>query len=315
MRDKLITVFGGGGFVGRYVCEALLAAGARIRVAQRNPQNAIRIKPLGNLGQVQLVSADVTQAESVARAVQGADMVVNLVGSFDNMEAVQHKAAETVAKAAKKAKVQTLLHMSAIGADSGSDSAYGRSKGDGEAAVRKAFKGAIILRPSIVFGREDEFVNRFAKLIRMAPIMPVIGADTKFQPVFVGDVAKMVACCLSDIAAHAGKTYELGGPQILTMMELNQWIAAAIGRSPIFVPVPGPAAKALAIATGWLPGAPITLDQLRMLAKDNVVNGTDGLHVCDIPETSLDAVAHDWLDIYRKSGRYGGKLVEDITAS
>jgi len=313
MRGKLITIFGGGGFVGRYVCEDLLAAGARVRVAQRDPQGAIRIKPLGNLGQVQLVAADVTREDSVARAVHGADMVVNLVGSFDSMDTVQHRAAAIVAKAAKAAGSEALIHMSAIGADSDSNSLYGRSKGDGEAAVRDAFGGATILRPSIIFGREDQFVNRFAGMIRLAPVMPVIGSDTKFQPVFVGDVAQMVACCLQDPAAHAGQIYELGGPQVLTMMELNRWIASAIGRKPVFVPVPDLAAKGLAMTTGWMPGAPITPDQYRMLGKDNIVTGTDGFDACGISETSLDAAADDWLDIYRKSGRYSRQSVAEIT--
>lgn len=313
MRGKLITVFGGGGFVGRYVCEDLLAAGARVRVAQRNPQSAIRIKPLGNLGQVQLVAADVTREDSVMRAVHGADMVVNLVGSFDNMDQIQHRAAAIVAKSARAAGAKAFIHMSAIGADSESDSLYGRSKGDGEVAVREAFESATILRPSIIFGREDQFVNRFAGMIRFAPVMPVIGSDTKFQPVFVGDVAQMVACCLRDPPAHAGKIYELGGPQVLSMMDLNRWIASAIGRSPVFVPVPDLAAKGLAIATGWMPGAPITPDQYRMLAKDNVVTGANGFDACGISETSLDAAADDWLDIYRKSGRYSRRSVSEIT--
>jgi len=308
IQGKLITVFGGGGFLGRYICEDLLARGARLRVAQRNPQSAIHIKPLGNLGQVQLIAADVTHETSIARAVAGTDMVVNLVGSFDNMDEIQNRGAENIAKAAKKAKAQALLHVSAIGADTESSSKYGRSKGDGEAAVRKAFKGAIILRPSIVFGREDEFINRFAGMMRMLPIVPVIGAETKFQPVFVGDVAETVASCLENSAGHAGKIYEIGGPQILSMLELNQWIAKAIGRSPIYALVPNFAAKILAAATGWLPAAPITSDQFKMLEQDNVVTGNDGIEACGISPTSLDAIAHDWLDLYRSHGRFGDKV-------
>ena len=302
MQGDLVTIFGGGGFLGRYVAQALLAQGARIRVAVRNPANANYIKPLGNLGQVQLIAADVRKPASVARAVHDADAVVNLVGSFDNMDAVQHIGAATVAKAAAAANVSTLVHISAIGADSQSGAEYGRSKAAGEGAVRTAFPSATILRPSIVFGREDQFINRFAGLVRTLPVVPVIGADTKFQPVFVGDVAKAVAAALS---ANNGGTFELGGPEIFSMLELNRWIAKAIGRNPVFAPVPDFAAELLAKTTGWLPGAPITSDQFKMLGCDNVVTGKDGLAAFGIAPTPLDAVADDWLDIYRKHGRFG----------
>jgi uncharacterized protein YbjT (DUF2867 family) len=302
---KLVTVFGGGGFLGRYVAQALLAAGARVRVAQRNPSGANFIKPLGNLGTVQLVPADIRKLASVKRAVAGADMVVNLVGSFDNMDAVQHIGAGTVAKAAAEAGCAALVHISAIGGDADSPAVYGRSKAAGEAAVRAAFPTATILRPSIVFGREDQFVNRFAALIRMLPIVPVIGSATKFQPVFVGDVAKAVVAALAD-PVHSGKTYDLGGPQILSMRALNEWIAHAIGRSKIFIDVPDLAAFGMARLTGWAPGAPMTMDQYRMLGSDNVVDpARDGFAALDIAPTPLDAVAHDWLTIYRKHGRFG----------
>jgi uncharacterized protein YbjT (DUF2867 family) len=303
LNNKLVTVFGGSGFVGRYVVQALCAAGARVRVAVRDTRTAGHVKPLGNLGQVSLAACDVTRPGTVANALSGADMAVNLVGAFDNMDAVQRVGAANVAQAAAKAGVAALVHMSAIGADEGSDSAYGRSKGAGEAAVRAAFPTATILRPSIVFGREDAFINRFAGLIRMLPVVPVIGAETKFQPVFVGDVAKAVVAALQ---AAGGETLELGGPQLLSMLELNQWIARAIGRDKSFVPVPDMAAKALAIGTGWMPAAPITSDQLKMLARDNVVTGIDGLAALGIAPTPMDAVAHDWLTLYRKHGRFGG---------
>ncbi len=314
MQGKLITIFGGGGFVGRYVAQALLSKGARLRIAQRDPQGAMHIKPLGNLGQVQLAAADVTKPESVRRAVAGVDMVVNLVGSFDDMEAVQHAGAAHVAEAAAAAGCCGLLHMSAIGSDPESPALYGRSKAAGEKAVRDAFPQATILRPSIIFGREDQFINRFAGLIRMAAalpgdgMVPVIGADTRFQPVFVGDVARCVAACFADPQTHGGKHYELGGPQALSMLELNRWIAKTTGRDPVFVKVPDFAAKAMAFMTGWLPGAPITLDQYRMLGSDTVVAGADGLDACGLEATSLDAVAHDWLDIYRRHGRFAERV-------
>lgn len=307
LNGKLVTVFGGGGFIGRYVVQALCDAGARVRVAVRKPTLAGHVRPLGNLGQVSLCAADVTKPGTVANALAGADMAVNLVGAFDNMDAVQRAGAANVAQAAAKAGLAALVHMSAIGADPASDSVYGRSKGEGEDAVRAAFVGATILRPSVVFGREDQFVNRFAGLIRMLPVVPVIGADTKFQPVFVGDVAKAVVAALR--GAGAGETIELGGPEVLSMLDLNRWIAKATGRGDkFFAPVPDAAARVLAIATGWLPGAPITADQMKMLAKDNVVSGENGLLRLGIVPTPMDAVAHDWLSLYRKHGRFGGTV-------
>ena len=309
LNGKLVTVFGGGGFVGRYVVQALCGAGARVRVAVRNTRVAGSLKTLGNLGQVSLAACDITKPGSIANALAGADMAVNLVGSFDNMDAVQRAGAGNVAQAAADANsgagLAALVHISAIGADVDSDAVYGRSKGAGEMAVRLAFPSAVILRPSIVFGREDAFINRFAGLIRMLPVVPVIGAATKFQPVFVGDVAKAVVAALR--GGHSGETLELGGPQVLSMLQLNEWIARATGRSgKLFVPVPNFAAKAMATGTGWLPGAPITSDQFKMLGRDNVVSGVDGLAAFGITPTPLDAVAEGWLDIYRKHGRFDG---------
>ena len=302
MQGKLITVFGGGGFLGRYVAQTLLGQGARLRIAGRNANSANHIKPLGNLGQVQLMAADIRKPASVARAVMDADAVVNLVGSFADMDAVQNMGAGIVAQAAADAGVGALVHISAIGADAHSDAEYGQSKAGGEAAVHAAFPAAVILRPSIVFGREDQFINRFAGLIRMLPVVPVIGAATKFQPVFAGDVAKAVAAAL---VHQDGRVLELGGPEIFSMMELNRWIAKAIGRDPLFVEVPDIAAKMLAKGTGWMPGAPITDDQFKMLGHDNVVTGTDGLAAYGIVPTPLDVIAADWLNIYRKHGRFG----------
>ncbi len=304
MQGTLVTIFGGSGFLGRYVAEALLAKGVRLRVACRNPAGAMHIRPLGNLGQVQLVAADVRKPTSVARAMTDADAAVNLVGSFSDMNAVQNVGADNIAKAAAEAGVQALVHISAIGADARSDAEYGQSKAAGEEAVRAVFPNADILRPSVVFGREDQFTNRFAGLIRMLPVVPVIGAKTKFQPVYVGDVAKAVAAAL---ATPGGNTLELGGPDIFTMLELNKWIARAIGRDPAFIEVPDLAASVLAKTTGWLPGAPISSDQLKMLGSDNVVTGVDGLAHYGIVPTPLDGVAHDWLTVFRKNGRFGAQ--------
>lgn len=298
LNGKLVTVFGGGGFVGRYVVQALCAAGARVRVAVRHTRIAEHVKPLGNLGQVSLAACDITKPATVANALVGADMAVNLVGAFDNLDAIQRQGAANVAEAAAKAGLSALVHMSAIGADAASEAEYGRSKSGGEAAVRAAFPAATILRPSIIFGREDQFINRFAGLIRVLPIVPVIGADTKFQPVFVGDVARAVVAALK---GPGGQLFELGGPQVFSMLQLNEWIAKATGHRKLFVPVPDAAAKLLT----FIPGGPISGDQLKMLARDNVVTGADGLEAMGIVATPLDAVAHDWLNIYRKHGRFG----------
>lgn len=309
MTDTVVTVFGGGGFVGRYVVEALLRAGARVRVAERNPKNAYYLKAQANLGQITYVAADITRPQTLAAAVAGADAVINLVGSFADMARIHVDGARNVAQAAADAGVKTLVHMSAIGADSDSPSAYGRTKGDGEAAVRQAFAKAIIVRPSIVFGREDAFINRFAALIRALPIVPVIGGKTKFQPVFAGDVGHAVAALGTQGADHAGKIFELGGPQVLSMRDINEWIAAKTQRSRFFIDVPDMAAAAMATLTGWLPGAPITRDQWLMLQSDNVVSPkAKGLAALGVSATPLDAVAPGWLIIYRRHGRFGAAI-------
>ena len=300
---QLITVFGGSGFLGRYVVQRLLARGARVRVAEREPRKALFLKPLGGLGQTQFVAADVRDAASVLRAVQGSDAVINLAGSFDDMKAVQADGAGHVAAAAKAAGVRTLVHVSAIGADPEGASAYARSKGDGEAAVRAAFPAAAILRPSILFGREDRFINRFAALIRLSPVVPVIAPQTKLQPASVGDVADAVVAALGDAAA--GRMFELGGPEVLTMAALQHRVAAATGRKRLFVALPDAVSGAIAAAFGWAPGAPITKDQWLMLQEDNVVAaGAAGLGAFGIVPTSLDAVAGGWLVQYRRHGRF-----------
>lgn len=302
---KLICIFGGGGFLGRYVAQALLERGARLRIAERNIKNAMHIKPLGNLGQTQFVSADVTKADSVARAVHGCDGVINLVGILNgNFEAVHVEGARNVAEAASMAGCRTLLHLSAIGADSASPSRYGRSKGDGEQAVLKAFPDAIIIRPSIVFGREDQFINRFAAMIAMLPVVPVIGSATKFQPVFVGDVADVAAEALSHPELYAGQTYELGGPEVISMGDLNRRIARMTGRERTFIDVPDIGARILAM----LPASPITSDQYKMLQKDNVVApGAKGLDAFGVAPTPLAAVASGWMEKYTAHGRFGAR--------
>lgn len=306
MKDSLVTVFGGGGFVGRQVAQALLARGARVRIAQRDPASAVRVKPLGGLGQVQFIAADITNADSVARAVVGSDVVINLVGILSgDFDAVHHQGAANVAKAAAAANVGALVHMSAIGADAQSPSAYGRSKAAGEAAVRTAFPAATIIRPSIIFGPEDQFLNRFAELIRSIPIVPVISAATKFQPVYVVDVAHAFANAAEQPGVHGGETYELGGPQILSMKDINSWIASAIGHQRPMVEVPHGLASLLAL----LPGGPITRDQLAMLGRDNVITpGAPGLEALGVAATPMGAVAEKWMVRYRRHGRFAGRV-------
>jgi uncharacterized protein YbjT (DUF2867 family) len=305
MQNQLITVFGGSGFLGRYVVQGLLKAGARVRIAARDPRGALYLKTQGGLGQTQFVAADITKPDSVARALSGSDAVVNLVGSFAKMDAIQHVGARNVAEAATAAGVKALVHVSAIGADAASASRYGKSKGEGEAAVLAAFPSATILRPSIVFGREDQFVNRFANLIRLLPVVPIIKGDAKFQPVYVGDVGKAVVAALADPGAHGGKTYELGGPEVISMGGLNRWIAKAIGRKRAFIDLPDIVAGTMASAVGWMPGAPMTKDQWLMLQSDNVVAGdAKGLSAFGIVPTPLASVADGWLVQYRRHGRF-----------
>ncbi|MEG3088937.1 complex I NDUFA9 subunit family protein [Sphingomonas sp. PB4P5] len=305
MNGKLVTLIGGGGFLGRYVAQDLLKAGARLRIAQRDPRSATFLRTQGGLGQTQFAVVDVTKPDSVLRAVQGSDAVINLVGILKGkFHAVQADGAGHVARAATIAGVGALVHVSAIGADAASPSAYGQSKAAGEDQVRAAFENATILRPSIVFGREDQFVNRFAGMIASAPVVPVLRSGAKFQPVYVGDVAAAATRALADPETFGGQTFELGGPDVLTMGALIRWIVQAIGRTPSIVEVPDMAGALIARA-GFLPGAPITMDQWKMLQSDNIVTGADGLAALGIAPTPLGAVAPAWLVRYRRQGRFG----------
>jgi uncharacterized protein YbjT (DUF2867 family) len=305
MKDKLVTVFGGSGFIGRYAAQALMRAGARVRFAERDPRRAFHLKMLGGLGQTQFVAADITRPDTVARAVEGADAVVNLVGVFGReMARVHVDGARAVAEAAMRGGASALVHTSALGADPQSRSAYGRSKGEGEQAVAAAFPRATILRPSTVFGQEDQFLNRFAQMIARLPMVPVLRPHVRFQPVFAGDIGDAIAAAAADPGRHGGLTFELGGPDRLTMMELQRWIAETIHRRPSFLELPD-AAGALIARMGFLPGAPITTDQWLMLQHDNVVaDGTPGLDALGVGATPLAAVAPAWLVRFRRRGRF-----------
>ncbi len=312
MTDRLVTLIGGGGFLGRYVAQSLLQAGARVRVAQRDPRAAFFLKPLGGLGQTQFVAADISRPETIAQAIAGADAVVNLVGVLaGDFQRYHVEGAQAVARACTQAGIGALVHVSAIGGDSASASAYGRSKGDGEGAVRAAFPAATILRPSIVFGREDQFINRFAGMIQSSPVVPVLRAPVKFQPVFVGDVAAAITRAVSEPDAFAGRTYDLGGPDVITMGALIRWIATAIGRKPTIIELPDMAGAMIA-KLGFLPGAPISQDQWQMLQTDNVVAaGADGLAAFGITPTPMAAIAPEWLVRYRKAGRFGRRAASN----
>ena len=304
MRDpQLITVFGGGGFIGRYVCEALLKAGVRLRVAERFPRKAWFLQPLGGVGQVSTIAADLARPETIAPAVQGADAVINLVGIFKgNLELVHVHGAGKLAAAAKAAGAKAFVHISAIGSDINSPSDYGRTKGEGEQAVRAAFPGATIIRPSTVFGPEDNFTNRFASMARL-PILPVIAPKTRFQPVYVRDLGRAIAAAALDPGKHGGKTYELAGPEAFTMRELNAEVAEMAGQSPELVDVPDFIAAGIAML-GFLPGAPLSRDQWLMLQKDNVASGGQpGFKEFGITPTPLRSGAPDWLGRFRKGGR------------
>ncbi|MEI9850180.1 MAG: complex I NDUFA9 subunit family protein [Sphingomonas sp.] len=304
MKDKLVTLIGGGGFVGRYAAQELLRRGARVRIVQRRPRDAWFLKPQGGLGQTQFVIADITLTETVARAVAGSDAVVNLVGTFRpaDFHAIHVKGAQTVAQAASRAGAGAFVQVSALGADADSPSGYGKSKAAGERAVLDAFRKATVLRPATLFGREDKFVNRFAGMVAGWPVVPVLAPGTRFQPAWVADAADAIAAALDDPGAHGGKTYALGGPDILSMAELQRWIANEIGRDPLFLELPDPVGALIAA----LPGSPVTGDQWKMLKRDNVVPaGAEGFAALGIAPTPLASVAPAWLVQYRRHGRFG----------
>jgi len=312
MTKPLAVVFGGSGFLGRHTVRALAKAGYRVRVPTRRPNLAPHLVPMGQVGQIQLFKCNVLDADQVAAAVTQADVVVNLVGILapgggQGFEDVHADAAETIAKAARAAGATALVHVSAIGADPESAAKYARTKAEGEARVREAFPDATILRPSIVFGPEDSFFNRFAALARLLPALPLIGGGhTKFQPVFVGDVAAAIRTCIGNAAAR-GKTYELGGPTVYSFKELMQFLLRAIGRNRLLVPVPFPLASIKAAFLGILPKPLLTMDQVKMLKVDNVVApGALTLADLGIAPDSIEAIVPSYLWRFRAKGQYEG---------
>ena len=303
------TVFGGAGFVGRYIVKRLAARGFTVRVAGRDPERALALKPMGVPGQILPVRASVTDARAVAAAVSGASVVVNCVGIlFESggakFAAVQGEAPGIVGRAAAEAGVARLVHLSAIGADASSPSVYARTKAEGEAAVLSAFPAATILRPSIVFGPEDGFFNRFGAMARLLPVLPVYGGGrTRFQPVYVGDVADAAMAAL-DRADAAGRTYELGGPRIYTFRELIEYILAETGRRRLVLDLPFAVGELQARVLELLPTPPLTRDQLLLLRRDNVVSeGALTLADLGITPKALEAIVPAYLARFRPWGR------------
>ena len=309
MARGLVTVFGGSGFIGRYVVRNLARAGWQVRVAVRRPDEALFLKTAGDVGQVTPVAANIRDDASVNAACVGADAVVNLVGILyeggrQKFDAVQAEGAGRVARAAKVAGAKRFVQISAIGADANSDSAYARSKAAGEAKVAMAFPGATILRPSIVFGPEDNFFNRFAKMAMLSPALPLIGGgNTRFQPVYVGDVAAAVARAIED-SGTAGNTYELAGPRAYTFRELLRLMLNEIGRCRLLVPLPFALATLKATFLQLLPMPLLTVDQVKLLKRDNVASGKPGLKELGISPTAVEVVIPTYLDRYRPRGHY-----------
>jgi uncharacterized protein YbjT (DUF2867 family) len=318
-QETLVTVFGGSGFLGRNVVRALAKRDYRIRVAVRQPELAGHLQPIGRVGQIHAVQANLRYPASVEAAMRDSQIAINLVGILaeggaQSFEAVQAKGAETIAKAASAVSAR-MVHVSAIGADQNSLSGYGRSKAAGEKAVLAAVPSATILRPSVVFGPEDQFTNRFAALARISPMLPLIGGGvTRMQPVYVGDVATAVADAV-DGKAKPGATYELGGPEVLTLREIMQIILTITERNRMLVPLPFGLAKLQALFLQFAPGAlKLTPDQVALLRSDNVVSDAAKaagltLEGLGIAADSMEAIAPQYLWRFRAAGQFQRKSV------
>jgi NADH dehydrogenase len=311
--ETLVAVFGGSGFLGRHVVRALAKRGYRVRVAVRRPELAGHLQPMGRVGQIHAVQANLRYPESVKAATRDADVVINLVGILfergrQRFDAVMTAGAQTVAQAAK-AVAAPLIHVSAIGADENSNSHYARAKAQAERLVLSAQDRAIIVRPSIIFGPEDDFFNRFAALARMSPALPLVGGGrTRMQPVFAGDVAEAIAKAV-DGDLRPGTTYELGGPDVRTFKELMQFVLATTQRRRALIPVPFAMMKLQALVLQFLPKPPITPDQVELLKRDNIVSEDakrDGrtLEGIGITPESIDAIVPTYLWRFRKTGQF-----------
>lgn len=300
-----IAVVGGSGFVGAHLAQELLDRGARLRIASRHPERAFRAKPLGNLGQVRLMRCDVTKPASLVGVMAGADAVVNLVGAFDgDLDSIQAEGAQRVAEAARDAGARALVHVSAIGADAGSPVAYARTKAAGEAAVLAAFPGASVLRPSVLFGQDDHFINLFAGFIASLPAVPVFGPQAMLQPLFVDDAAEAIGNALAAPAEHGGKIYEIAGPEAISVIELNRRIATAASRAPLLIALPDAVSGVLAA----IPGVPMSRDQWQLLKQGNVASGAlPGIAALGVNPRPLGLFLDRWMVRYRNHGRFGAK--------
>jgi NADH dehydrogenase len=319
--DGLVTVFGGSGFVGGQIVRALARRGSRVRVAVRNPGRGYRLRMLGDVGQIEVVQANIRDPASVDRALEGAEACINAVAVLyesgrQTFEALHVAGAAGVAQAAARAGVARFAHISAIGADTASPAAYARTKALGEAAVRQEFAGAVILRPSVVFGPEDQFFNRFAQMAVMSPALPLIGGGrTRFQPVFVADVGAACAAAVWSPQA-AGRTFELGGPEVFTFRQLMELMLAVVQRRRILAPVPWPLAELLgrvgdvAAMAGVTP--PITSDQVALLRADNVVSlGAPDLAALGVAASAVEPIIPTYLYRYRRGGQYAARQAPD----
>ncbi|MBO42448.1 MAG: complex I NDUFA9 subunit family protein [Rhodospirillaceae bacterium] len=325
MAEKLITVFGASGFIGRYVVKRLATQGYLVRAAVREPASALFLKTMGDVGQVTPLQANIRDEASVSAAIEGAHGVVNLIGILfesgkQKFDEVHRKGAENIAKASTNAGVQKLVHVSALGASEDSQSAYARSKAAGENAVRAAFGSAVVFRPSVVFGPQDDFFNRFAEMVCVAPALPIFGCPlpsirngtldcygdggTKFQPIYAGDLADAIVQVI-DSNNVLDRTYELGGPQVYSFKEILDLILLETGRRRLLVPLPFWIASIVAFFTELLPVPPLTRDQVILLRSDNVVNeGSFSLADLGIDATSVESIVPSYLDQYCKGGRF-----------
>jgi NADH dehydrogenase len=303
LSGQLVTLFGGSGYIGNYVAQALLARGARLRLASRSPYKAQGLKPLANLGQLQFLPCDITREDHIAAALDGASHVVNLVGAFaGDLEQLMGEAPGMIARAAAASGVMSLVHISAIGADASSPTAYARGKALGESRVLAGFPKATVLRPSIVFGKDDTFINLFAGMIEMLPVLPVFGPEAKLQIVYADDVAEAIVTVLEHPELHGGHIYELGGPEILTMMRLHQRIAEAQGRKRRFIAMP----DGLSAAFAAMPLTPMSRDQWTLLKPGSTVSpGARGFAELGIAPKPLGLFLDKWMLRYRKHGRFG----------
>ncbi len=311
---RLVTVFGGSGFIGRYVIGALASRGWRVRVAVRQPHIAHHLQPLGTVGQIMPVQANVRYPDSLAAACIGADAVINLVAVLyssgaQTFDSIHVHGSGAVAEAARDAGAGRLIHMSALGADPDSPSAFARSKAEGEARALDAMPETAVVRPSVVFGPEDDFFNRFASMARLSPALPLIGGGhTKFQPVYAGDVAEGIARLLM-LPGAAGKAYEFGGPEVLTFREIMEYMLHAIQRRRLLIPVPWAIARLQAAVLQILPTPPLTMDQVELLKSDNIVSEAaiqhgQTLEGLGIAPQAMEAIVPEYLVRFRRAGQF-----------